>query len=275
MDTAHEIPLLKHSLQDDSAFRPESLIAAVRAERGIVDSAIPEICVLDFDGDLTDWLARAGLSKPATAWACFHSSMQQVELEGVAIGIVDRTIGGPYAVLIAEQMLAMGGKIIVGMTSAGRVASSLPIPSFVIPTRALRDEGTSYHYLPPSEFVEAPSDLSSRLARALEAVGVPVQRGAVWTTDAPYRETTEQIRRHASTGILAVEMQAASLFALGAARSVPIGVVAHVTNATDHEGKDFDKGSERLWLEVLGGIAKVGSEIIRTPTQVLSDTTPE
>ena len=275
MNSAYKIPLLRHSLQEASAFRPESLIAAVRAERGLADSAIPEICVLDFDGDLTDWLAKMGLSKPATGWACFHSSMQHVELDGTAIGIVDRTIGGPYAVLIAEQMLATGGKVIVGMTSAGRVAPSLPVPSFVIPTRALRDEGTSYHYLAPSEFVKAPSDLSSRLARALEAVGVSVQRGPVWTTDAPYRETAEQIRRHASTGILAVEMQAASLFALGAARNAPIGVVAHVTNATDHEGKDFDKGSERLWFEVLGGIAKAGSEIIRAPTQVVCGTTPE
>jgi hypothetical protein len=66
MDSAYEIPLLRHSLQDDSAFRPESLIAAVRTERGLADSALPEICVLDFDGDLTDWLANAGLSKPAT-----------------------------------------------------------------------------------------------------------------------------------------------------------------------------------------------------------------
>lgn len=121
---------------------------------------------------------------------------------------------------------------------------SLPIPSFVIPTKALRDEGTSYYYLPPSEFVEAPSDLSSRLVRALETIGLPVQQGAVWTTDAPYRETAEQIRRHASTGIMVLEMQAASLFALGTARNVPIQVVAHVTNATDHKGKDFEKGSE-------------------------------
>jgi len=264
MDKANEIPLLKHSLKDESAFRPEALIASVRAERGIADMAIPEICVLDFDGDLTDWLVRTGRSKPAAGWACFHSSMQMVELRGVAVGVVDRTIGGPYAVLIAEQMLAAGVKVIVGMTSAGRVASSIPIPCLVIPTRALRDEGTSYHYLPPSEFVEAPLHLSSLLARALGPIGVPIRRGPVWTTDAPYRETTEQIRRHSSAGILAVEMQAASLFALAAARSVPIGIVAHVTNAADHEGKDFDKGSEQLSFEILCGIARAGSGIIRT-----------
>ena len=264
MAKVNEIPLLKHSLKDESAFRPEALIAAVRAERGIADMAIPEICVLDFDGDLTDWLARTGRSKPAAGWACFHSLMQMVELDGVAVGVVDRTIGGPYAVLIAEQMLAAGVKVIVGMTSAGRVASSIPIPCLVIPTRALRDEGTSYHYLPPSEFVEAPLHLSSLLARELEPIGVPIRRGPVWTTDAPYRETAEQIRRHSSAGVLAVEMQAASLFALAAARRAQIGIVAHVTNAADHEGKDFDKGSDRLSFEILGGIARAGSEVIRT-----------
>jgi uridine phosphorylase len=125
--------------------------------------------------------------------------------------------------------------------------------------------------LPPSEFVEAPSDLSSLLARELEPIGVPIRRGPVWTTDAPYRETAEQIRRHSSAGVLAVEMQAASLFALAAARSAQIGIVAHVTNAADHEGKDFDKGSEQLSFEILGGIARAGSEIIRVPTEALND----
>lgn len=275
MNKVNEIPLLKHTLKAESAFLPGALIAAVRAERGIADLAVPEICVLDFDGDLTDWLARTGRSRPATGWACFHSSMQMVELDGVAVGLVDRTIGGPYAVLIAEQMLAVGVKVIVGMTSAGRVSASIPIPSLVIPTKALRDEGTSYHYLPPSEFVEAPSHVSALLVRELEPIGVPIQRGPVWTTDAPYRETAEQIRTHSSAGILAVEMQAASLFALAAARSGEIGIVAHVTNAADHEGKDFDKGSEQLSFEILGGIARAGSEIIRAPTEALNDATLE
>ena len=140
----------------------------------------------------------------------------------------------------------------MGLTSAGRVSGAVPIPAIVVAGRAIRDEGTSYHYLPPAETVAAPAQLADALVAEMGGVGLPVLRGLVWTTDAPYRETKAQLDRHAAAGALAVEMQAASLFALSAARGVPIGVVAHVTNAVDHDGTPFDKGppdADRLILE--------------------------
>ncbi len=270
MRNESEIPLLRHALDAESAFRPEKLIAAVRAERRLDRSNLPAICVLDFDGDLTDWLRESGLAQPAPSWACFHTAMWETQADGVSMGVVDRTIGGPYAVLVAEQMLADGVRVIVGLTSAGRVAATVPIPSVIVPDMALRDEGTSYHYLPPSEFVTAPERLASLLERELAAADAPVLRGPVWTTDAPYRETAEQIERHSAAGVLAVEMQAASLFALAQARGGHIGVVAHVSNtagdggaAAGDEGRDFDKGPEMLSYEILRAIARAGAALLR------------
>ena len=153
MDSQPECPLLHHQLDAPSEFTPEELVSAVRAARGLPDAAVPAICALDFDGDLTDWLVREGRATPFEPWACFHTKMYFLEMDGARYGIIGRTIGGPYSVLIAEQLLVSGARLILGLTSAGRVSPSLPLPSFVVVTSAVRDEGTSFHYLPPAKSV--------------------------------------------------------------------------------------------------------------------------
>ncbi len=187
--------------------------------------------------------------------------MFSVEMDGDYCVIIARTIGGSYALLIAEQLAVSGARVVFGLTSAGRVKPSLRIPSLVVATQAIRDEGTSYHYLPPSHSVQAPLGIPDILAAELGSLGIPVFQGLVWTTDAPYRETWEtheQLVRHARSGAFAVEMQAASLFAFAAARHVAVGVVAHITNAADHAGEPFDKGPQSEGYALLRAIYRAG-----------------
>jgi len=252
------IPLLRHALSSPSAFTPEALVSAVRTERKLLTTNVPQVCVLDFDGDLTDWLLAKNFAVPHPSWACFHTAMSTIEVNDAHCGIIARTIGGPYAVLIAEQLFVSGARVVLGLTSAGRVLESLPIPSLVLAESAIRDEGTSYHYLPPSEAVTAPSNINEYLAAELRDVGLPLHCGLVWTTDAPYRETPEQLKQHAHQGVLAVEMQAASLFAFAHARNAAVGIVAHVTNAIDHDGEDFDKGSDDFGLTLVRAVCRAG-----------------
>lgn len=257
-------PLLTHPLDAPSAFRPEDLLDAVRSSRGLAAQAIPQLCVLDFDGDLTDGLVREGLVSPVPAWACFHTQMLGLTLGGLSCGVIPRTIGGPYAVLVAEQLLAAGAEVIVGITSAGRVSPSLPLPSIVVADRAVRDEGTSLHYLPADETIATPAPLLAEdLAHALADVGT-VHRGLVWTTDAPYRETQVQLRRWAVAGALAVEMQAASLFAFATARGAHVGVVALVSNSVDHTGDQFDTGEHDYRMRVLTAVAHAAQAHLAT-----------
>jgi uridine phosphorylase len=180
----------------------------------------------------------------------------QAVLQELSRDDVEKERRGPYAVLVAEQLAVCGVRVIVGLTSAGRVGFRLPVPGVVVVDRAIRDEGTSYHYLPASESVAAPPGIADALEAELSAVGLPVRRGLVWTTDAPYRETAEQIDRYARMGALAVEMQAASLFAFAAARGVAVGMVAHVTNAPDHDGDSFDKGSHDLQRDLVHAVCR-------------------
>lgn len=255
-------PILDHPLDHASAFTAQDLIDDVRRRRQIPTETVPPVCILEFDGDLTDWLVREGIAKPFGAWACFHTSMFAIGLEGIRCGIIARTIGGPYAVLIAEQLQAAGAKLIIGLTSAGRVSPELPLPCLVVATSAIRDEGTSYHYLPPSNEVVCNSQVVPHLERELITTGWAIRSGKVWTTDAPYRETKVQLEKWSREGVLAVEMQAASLFAFGNARQVSVASIAMVSNAVDHSGKQFDTGSQEDGLRILKGIARAGRSFL-------------
>jgi uridine phosphorylase len=236
---------------------------AVRAERGLPELAVPPLCVLDFDGDLADFLAQEGLSAPVSSWACFHTSMRVATFDGLECGLIPRTIGGPYAVLIAEQLWAAGAQLIVGLSSAGRVSPTLLLPSIVVVNDAIRDEGTSLHYLPQTQSVATPTlDVLEPLVQELRKASAHVRTGRVWTTDAPYRETVEQLEHWASQDVLAVEMQAASLFAFARARQADVALVALVSNSVHPQSTAFDTGGHEFRLEVLTAIARAGRVFI-------------
>jgi uridine phosphorylase len=245
------LPILNHPLDEPSAFTASALMQSVRRARNVPSGPLPPLCILDFDGDLTDWLIQTGRAVSVPGWPCFHTTMYALDMEGITCGIIARTIGGPYAVLIAEQLAAAGVEWIIGLTSAGRISPELPLPCLVVATAAIRDEGTSLHYLPPGREVGCPEPMPSLLARELSATDWAVRSGTVWTTDAPYRETRTQLQRWADEGVLAVEMQAASLFAFGNAQGVAVGCVAMVSNAVDHEGEQFDTGAQEDGLRIL------------------------
>jgi len=261
------LPLLQHALESPSAFTPERLMNAVRTERGLVNERVPPLCVLDFDGDLSNRLAADRATTTMTSWACFHTSMGVMSLDGLRCGIVPRTIGGPYAVLVAEQLWAAGAQVIVGITSAGRVSPTLPLPSVVIIDEAVRDEGTSLHYVPPSTTIATPTPaILELLARGLSPVAAHVQRGTAWTTDAPYRETAAQLRLWADRGVLAVEMQAASLFAFAQARGANVAMVALFSNSVDAGAATdpFDTGGHEFRTGVLAAVARAAHAFIKT-----------
>jgi len=256
------LPLFDHALDSPTEFTPKALMDVVRREKHLSSEPIPQICVLEFDGDLTDWLISRGEVRLCKSWACFHTSMFSLDVDGITCGIVSRTIGGPFAVLIAEQMAISGARLVVGLTSAGRVSSVMPMPGLVSVTSAIRDEGTSYHYLPPAAIVDAPAEVARLLKSELRKHPLPVMSGTVWTTDAPYRETAKQIAFHAKNGVLAVEMQAASLFAFSSACRFPVGMVAHVTNSSNGEDNPFDKGAYEVEMRILEAICRAGKRFV-------------
>ena len=142
-----------------SVFKPENLLREARRQKSIPAAEAPDICVLDPDGDIVDSLIEKGAVRRDPTWACYHSELHNGVFEGIQIGFIGRAVGAPFAVLLAEQLFAAGCKFLVSVTSAGQLCPLRPPPYFVLIDRALRDEGTSYHYLPASEFSTASKEL--------------------------------------------------------------------------------------------------------------------
>jgi uridine phosphorylase len=138
-------------------------------------------------------------------------------------GIIGAVVGGPFAVLIAEQLFACGCELLISITSAGQIADVGPPPYYILIDRTLRDEGTSHHYLPPAAYAHADAALITLAQAALRHIRTTVYVGPTWTTDAPFRETEPMIAARRTEGLLAVEMESAALYAFAAARRRPLG----------------------------------------------------
>ena len=238
-----------------SVFRPENLLREARRQRGLPKQNMPAVCALDPDGDLMRALRHSGLGRPAPGWACYHTELLVTLHQGIEIGVVGLAVGAPFAVLVAEQLFASDCRLLLSITSAGQIVPRGPTPYFVLIDRALRDEGTSHHYLPPSLFAEADPVLADCAFHAMAGLPVLMHRGTSWTTDAPYRETEGAIAAAAKHGALAVEMEAAALYAFARACDKPVLCFAHVTNQMARIEGDFEKGEAGGAGEALAVIA--------------------
>ena len=142
------------------------------------------------------------------------------------IGIMTGFGGGsPMTVELAEEFAAMGVKSMILMTWGGLLQPDLEPGDIVVVDRAIRDEGTSYHYLPPAKYIDADARLADQLAESIQTRGGNCTRGTTWTTDAPYRETVEEIRQYQSEEVKTVEMESAGLFTIGQVRAIPTASV--------------------------------------------------
>ena len=239
----HHAPILEHDDPDaPSVFTAESMLSLARQRKGLSTCGAPDICVLDPDGDLERHLQIRGELREDVNWGCFHTRLAVHEGLDRPFGIIGRAVGAAFSVLLAEQLFASGCRFLISLSSAGQVVDLGAPPYFVVIERALRDEGTSYHYLPPGRFAEADRSLLERVLPSLLRTGVPLHVGASWTTDAPFRETEEKVARRRAEGLLTVEMEAAGLYAFAAAQSRPVLCLAQVTNRLNCTPGDFSKG---------------------------------
>ena len=237
-------PILRHKDHRAlSVFTPDALLREARRQKGVIVGAIPDICLLDPDGDIVRHLRATGRAQLQEAWPCYHTDLYAFEQDQIRYGIIGCAVGAAFAVLVAEELFASGCKLLLSMTSAGQILPVQAPPYFITITRALRDEGTSYHYLPPADYSAANENLVRLAEEALSETDFAVHRGASWTTDAPFRETSDAISTAKEAGILAVEMEAAALYAFATARNKSVLCFAHVTNQMGRIEGDFEKGA--------------------------------
>ena len=271
--TSHPPILADKAYREASVFSARNMLREARRQKSLAEHPVPSICILDPDGDIVrNQVARRRATRSAT-WACYHSEMYEFTHAGLSFGIVGCAVGASYAVLIAEEMFACGCELLISITSAGQIVATGPTPCFVLIERALRDEGTSYHYLPPSEFSTLDARLHTLATAACKDVPYRVHSGASWTTDAPFRETASAIERRRKQGILAVEMEAAALYAFAEACNKAVICFAHVTNQMAQIDGDFEKGADEGSADALDLIARVahGASLQPNPSPADAD----
>ena len=225
-----------------SVFTPGSLLENARRQKDLPDESVPDVCILDPDGDIVRHLVATGAATEDPTWPGYHTDLYRFERGDREFGIVGCAVGASFAVLVAEQLFAAGCRFLISVTSSGQIVPKDDPPYFVLIERALRDEGTSHHYREAGQYATLDAGLCDRVERACRSVARPVYTGATWTTDAPFRETEGAIERARADGVLAVEMEAAALYTFATVREFPVVCFAHVTNQMGDGEDDFEKG---------------------------------
>src|SRR3989339_55093 len=175
--------------REQSVFKPENLLREAKRQKRMGDCLIPEVCILDPDGDIVRYLRKKRLLLKSKCWACYHTELYTFKYRNQEFGIVGCVVGSSFAVLIAEELFVSGCRLLISITSAGGIETLHNSTRFMLIEKAIRDEGTSYHYLKPSLF----SCINKRSLSGIMKVLPGIKKGITWTTDGPFRETKSKI----------------------------------------------------------------------------------
>lgn len=270
-------PLQEHDPSTPSVFLPKNLLNGARRYKNLPERPVPVGCLLDMDGELLDRLVETGRASLDKDWPCFHTRLYRWTDGDSEFGVIGGTVGAPFAVLVAEELFASGCEALVSISSAGLISADAQPPFFVLIDRALRDEGTSHHYLAPNRYAEADGNLVDAVASTLIRIETSVLRGASWTTDAPFREAEALIKSRRAEGIISVEMEASALLAMGRALVRPVVCLAHVTNTMATGPTDFEKGGndgQEESLDVCAHALRVVIAYAHSPTRAQGNLPP-
>lgn len=199
--------------------------------RGVIDPfeaysplpGFPEICIGIFSRHIVEeTAARLGGEVIAQVKFCTGTvPVYRVRAGGTQAALFLPHVGGPAAASFVENLIPWGGRYFVFSGSCGVLRRDITAGHLIIPTAAVRDEGLSYHYLPPAEEIALDPACAAACRDALDSLGFPYVEGKTWTTDAFFRETRGKVRRRKEQGCLCVEMECASLAAVARFRGVP------------------------------------------------------
>jgi len=134
-----------------------------------------------------------------------HNPVYELEIDGARLALVHPGVGAPLAAGFLEELIARGCRAFVACGGAGVLVPELALGHVIVPTAAVRDEGTSYHYAAPSRTVAPSPEALVAIRSTLRRHDVPFVEGATWTTDALYRETRNKVERRVAEGCLTVE----------------------------------------------------------------------
>jgi uridine phosphorylase len=232
---SNSYPILEYDPEHEAMIEPARVIQA---------GDVPEHCVICFFREVVEKIASKFHARVAVKnnWEDGPHPIYEINYKGKRLAFYQPGVGAPLAVGLLEEAIARGCRKFIACGGCGVLEKNLAVGHLIVVSSAVRDEGTSYHYLPPGREVVAHEAGVAALEAVLQERGVPFRSGKTWTTDAPYRETRQRIARRISEGCITVEMEAAGMMAIAQHRRVTFGQVLYAGD--DLSGSEWD---HRKW----------------------------
>jgi uridine phosphorylase len=214
--------------------------AVIEPSRVIKPAGLPEHCVICFFQEVLRKLRRERRTRPIARLSSEDGTrpVYELRLRGKRLSVFHPGVGASLAAAWLEEAIALGCRKFIACGGAGVLRRDIATGHVIVPASAVRDEGTSYHYLPPGREVEATPSAVKAIRTVLERHDCRYVIGKTWTTDAFYRETPAKVRMRRAEGCLTVEMEAAAFFAAARFRKVPFAQMLY--GGDDVSGKDWD-----------------------------------
>jgi len=207
---------------------------------------MPEHCVLCFFHNVVEQFVSEGLAREVKSFPTDGGTRRYYEFDcGMdhPVTLLHPGVGAPVAAASLEIAIALGGRKFIACGGAGVLDREIAVGHLVVPTSAVRDEGTSYHYLPAGREVAASPQAVQAIETVLQRHNVDYLMAKTWTTDAVFRETRSKTELRRSEGCLTVEMEAAAFFAVAHFRGVPFGQILY-----GGDNLDADQWDRRDWM---------------------------
>lgn len=209
----HEFPILEYSTSREAIVDPRP-----------ADIPFPRLCLVTFFGEVLEAFREKHGGEILRE---YRSEMRRFPawkfiVDGIEICVIQAVVAGGSIAMMADWLYGKGVEVILCCGGAGTLGE-MPLGHAMLPVRALRDEGASYHYLPPSRFIDLDEEPAAALKAVMEKRRIPYLECTTWTTDGFYRETADMVAYRMEDGCRVVEMECATLAAVARFRGKKFG----------------------------------------------------
>ena len=223
-------PNFKNKHKKDSLITPEESLLYLKKTKRLPKFSSPHGMIFCYSSSLLDYILKNQRIKLVVIPGV-HANIYLLKGTSYKIGIAKIAgIGAPVTATVMEEFIALGVKKFLIIGDAGSLQRRLKVNKVVICEKAIRDEGTSHHYLQPSKYAYATKTMINKAVHVLKKHGFEYEVGASWTIDAPYRETLSEVKKFQKEGVLTVEMEAAAVFAVAKYRKVSAGALFTISD---------------------------------------------
>jgi uridine phosphorylase len=223
-----------HDLADEEHFTAEHALHYFLEAQGVevADVGVSDVVVGTFLRYTWKPLVEATGGEPAKYWLRSQDSLplHHGSVGGRPVTLVQFPVGAAGAVLQMEMLIACGARHFLILGAAGSLQEQAPIGSLVVPDAAVREEGTSFHYLPPETVAKPGAGLAELVRNGCRERGIEPVTGSGWSTDAIFRELKKKVQYYRSQGVVCVDMEASAMFAVGMFRQVEVAFLLGISD---------------------------------------------